>query len=471
VLLSIIEFIAHFHPLLVHLPIGILLVGLLLQALSGTSQYRLLQPAVPVVLLCGAITALASCITGYLLSVSDDYDSTLVGWHQWMGITVAFTSWVLYAKERNAQMPVNKKILAVGLFILIMITGHLGGSLTHGSDYLTRPLAGALGKDSVSNMTIKPVPDVQEAFVYNDVIKPILQTKCYSCHGANKQKGKLRMDDAGMLMKGGKDGKVIEPGDADRSAMIKRLLLPVDNEDHMPPKEKPQPSESQIALLHWWISQGADLTKRVKEVGQPDKIKPMLLALQKAPEVKNEVTGIPAGKVEKADDKIIRQLKEKGVVVLPVAQNSNYLLANFVTDTLIDAMDLQLLLSLKKQLIWLKLGRTNLRDSNMSNIAQLIHLTRLSLEHTAISDKGIQQLKSLQNLQYLNLVGTRVTTQGILQLKGWKTLHSLFLYQTNVNKADWPVLQNAFPGAQIDSGGYSVSTLATDTMEVKVKKY
>ena len=128
---------------------------------------------------------------------------------------------------------------------------------------------------------IKPIPNVQEAYVYNDVVRPILQTKCYSCHGVNKQKGKLRMDDAVMLMKGGKDGKVIEPGNADSSELIKRLLLPVDNEDHMPPKEKPQPSESQIVLLQWWISQGASFVKKVKEVDQPDKIKPFLLALQK----------------------------------------------------------------------------------------------------------------------------------------------------------------------------------------------
>ena len=187
-LLSIIEFVAHFHPLLVHLPIGILLAGLLLQWLSGTPKYKSLQPAVPIVLLCGAITALASCITGYLLSISDDYDKTLVGWHQWMGITVAFTSWILYAKEKNPQWPINKKIVSVGLLILIMITGHLGGSLTHGSDYLTKPLANVFGKDSIPNTTIKPVPDVQEALAYNDVIKPILQTKCYSCHGAINKK-------------------------------------------------------------------------------------------------------------------------------------------------------------------------------------------------------------------------------------------------------------------------------------------
>ena len=70
------------------------------------------------------------------------------------------------------------------------------------------------------------------------------------------------MDDSLKLMKGGKDGNVIEAGDADASEMIKRLMLPVDNDDHMPPKEKSQPTEQQIALLHWWISNGAAFDKR-----------------------------------------------------------------------------------------------------------------------------------------------------------------------------------------------------------------
>lgn len=470
-LLNLTEFFGHFHPLLVHLPIGFLLAGLLLQWLSSKEKYKLLQQAVLIILLWGAITATISAITGYLLSISDDYDKNLVGWHQWMGISVTVVAWILYGKEKNPQWFINKKILAGILLLLIMITGHLGGSLTHGSDYLTKPLSAAFGNDSSSNAAIAHVPDVQEAAAYNDIIKPILQTKCYSCHGANKQKGKLRMDEEQLLIKGGKEGKVIEPGDAEQSEMIKRLLLPVDNDDHMPPKEKPQPTENQIALLHWWISNGADFTKKVKEIPQPDKIKPLLLALQKAPEVKKELTFIPAATVGKADDKSIDRLKQKGVIILPVAQNSNYLMANFVTHTNIDKEDLQLLLSLKKQLIWVKLSYTNISDTGIGTIAQLESLTRLSLDHTGISDGGITQLKPLQNLQYLNLVNTKVTATGVMQLKELKSLLSIFLYQTKVNKEDWVILKNTFPRTQIDSGGYVVETVAADTMEVKAKKY
>ena len=464
------EFLAHFHPLLVHLPIGILLIALLLQYLSRKEKYFSLKPALPIVLLCGTLAALASCITGYLLSISDDYDKTLVSWHMWMGIGVALVSLMLYAKEKNPAFAIDKRILSVGLLILVFITGHLGGSLTHGSDYLTKPFAAIFSDDTLSTAAIKPIANVQEAMAYSDVIKPIFETKCFSCHGANKQKGGLRMDDSLKLMKGGKDGKVIEPGNADESEMIKRLLLPVDNEDHMPPKEKPQPTEQQIALLHWWISNNADFTKKVKELQQTDKIKPILLALQKATVIKKESTDIPLTPVEKADEKIMDQLRQQGVVVLPVAQNSNYVMANFVTDTIVDKNDLQLLLQLKKQLIWLKLDGTNFGDDGMQTISQLTNLTKLDLSQTAITDKGLAQLQTLANLQYLNLVSTKISSQGLLQLKDLKKLQSLYLYQTNISKTDWAALKNAFPKTQIDSGGYVVPLLTTDTSLVKEPK-
>jgi mono/diheme cytochrome c family protein len=452
---------------MVHLPIGILLIALLLQWLSRKDKYRSVKDAVPVVLLCGCIAAFISCISGYLLSISDDYDTALVSWHMWMGLAVMFVSFLLYAKERNASFGVNKTLLSSALLILVFVTGHLGGSLTHGSDYFTKPLKNIFSKDSTSAAAIKPIANVQEALAYSDVIKPILETKCYSCHNANKQKGGLRMDDSLLLMKGGKDGKVIETGNADASEMIKRLLLPVDNEDHMPPKEKPQPTEQQIALLHWWIQNNNDFTKRVKEINQPEKIKPVLLSLQKTAEIKKESNDLPLAEVEKADDKITAQLKQKGIIVLPVKQNSNYLLVNFVTHPAVDKDDLQLLLQLKKQIVWLKLDNSSIHDSAMPVLAKLTSLTRLYLSHTAVTDKGLAQLQPLANLAYLNLVGTKITLQGLLPLKNLKKLQSLYLYQTAISKQDWASLKNEFPKTQIDSGGYQVPLFNTDTTLVK----
>jgi hypothetical protein len=155
---------------------------------------------------------------------------------------------------------------------------------------------------------------------------------------------------------------------------------------------------------------------------------------------------------------------------MPVAQNTNYLWANFVTAKNFSDAQMPLLLPLKEQLIELDLGSTSIRDSAMQTVAQLKNLMHLKLDHTKITDKGLTSLSALQNLRYLNLVATVVTAEGVLQLKGLKKLRSLYLYQAAVKKADWPTLKKAFPKTSIDSGGYTVPFLPTDTTEVKPPK-
>lgn len=457
------EFIGHFHPVLVHLPIGILLIAVLFQFLSGTEKYQTLHSAIGISLFLGMLSAVASCISGYALAQTGDYEEELIARHQWLGIATAVVSMLAYFLYKNKVVFLKWVMLAMG--VLIIITGHLGGSITHGSGYLTRALS---TKDGSSNTTVlKPIADVQEAQLYAEVVKPILQSKCYSCHAAEKQKGKLRLDEPGFIEKGGKNGRVIAAGNTDESEMIKRILLPAENEDHMPPKEKPQLSKEDIALLHWWVSSGASFDKKVKGVTQNDRIKPLLAALQSgraSPE--KEMSAIPAKPVEKAKEADMQKIKALGVVIVPVAENSNYLSANFITANFIDK-DLSLLEPLKAQLIWLKLGNTKISDDALPAVAKLSNLTRLYLENTGITDAGLEKLKALSQLQYLNLVGTKITASGVLQLTGLKNLTQLYVYKTGVAGLDHQQLKAAFPKATIDTGGYRTQMLATDTQKVK----
>jgi len=215
-LLTITDFIAHFHPVLVHLPIGILLIAALFQLISRKEKFQSLSVAVGIALFWGMISAIVSCISGFLLSRSDDYDESLISKHQWFGISVAVTSIIAYyLSQKNSTY--TKWVMAL-MTLLIIITGHLGGSITHGSDYLTKSFSSS--NESNSETKRKPIPDVQQAMVYADVIKPILETRCYGCHGPNKQKGKLRLDEPDFILKGGKDGKIIVAGKADESNLI-----------------------------------------------------------------------------------------------------------------------------------------------------------------------------------------------------------------------------------------------------------
>ncbi len=462
-ILSVTEFIGHFHPVLVHLPIGILLVAVIFYFLSKKEKYKSLHVAVGISLLLGMISAIASSISGYLLSTTDDYDAQMIFQHQWLGIATALISILAYFFYKKEKTFLKWIMLLLGM--LIIITGHLGGSLTHGSNYLTSAFSSAA--DSNNSAIIKPIVNVQEAALYSDVIQPIFKSKCYSCHGANKQKGKLRLDEKGFILKGGKNGEILIAGNTDESELIKRILLPKEDEDHMPPKEKPQLSKNDMDLIHWWVSSGADFNKKIKELPQTDKIKPALLALQSGPvKEENKITDIPFKPVDKAADTAIQKIKALGVMVIPVAENSNYLSANFITAIFTDK-DLQLLEPLKKQLIWLKLGNTKISDTGLIFISKLPNLTKLYVENTPITDKGLPQLKTLTQLQYLNLTGTKITAAGMLPLKELKNLLQIFLFNTAVSGSEYLTLKKIFPKTAIDTGGYKVEMLATDTMLVK----
>ena len=467
-LLTITEFIGRFHVVLVHLPIGFLLIGLLLQWLSSKEKFHVSRQVIKVVMLFGMIAAIVSCITGYLLSLNGDYDEDRVGWHMWMGISVAAISILLYAKINYGQFDILNKIFSIALLFVILITGHLGGSLTHGPDYLTEGWSAA--PDSAIILPQKKIPNIQEANVYADVIQPMLQTRCYSCHGEKKQKSKLRLDAPQWIMKGGKDGLIINDSGKE-SKLMKRLLLPKEDDDHMPPKQKPQLNEKEIALIHWWVDHGADFNKRVKDIKQPGIIKPYLLELQSDHRVeKKAIPNVPSEPVEKADHKALQPLIDKGAIIIPVSQNSNYIMANFVSANHITDNDVSLLLPVKKQLAWLKLNNTSISDSAFSVIKQCTNLTELQLNNTKITDKGLALIKNLEKLQSLSLVGTKVTGQGVLQLQKLKGLHSIYLYQTSVSRNDWAMLKKAFPATSIDTGGYVVPLLITDTMLVKEVK-
>lgn len=460
-MLGILDLGGRMHPVLVHLPIGILLLVCLYYIFSGTEKRRSQYSFINVALLCGMLTAIAACISGLLLANNGDYEAAAVSNHQWMGIIVAVAAAICYLMHRKqtAYLKVSMTVLAIA----ITLAGHLGGSITHGEDYLTVPFSNANAQSP-----FKPLPNVQQAFVYNDIIKPILSAKCYSCHGSSKQKGKLRLDEPGFILKGGKEGAAIKWNHADESRMIERILLPQSHEDHMPPKEKPQLTRQETALLQWWVNSGAGFDKKVNQSRVSEKIKPVLLALQTgAIKTEAEVAIIPTKEVAKADEKAMEALKQKGIMVIPVAVNTNYLSVNFVGADKVTPEELKLLEPLKEQVIWLKAGYENLKDEDMKLVAKLPQLRRLHIEGNPVTDAGLAHLKALTQLQYINLSDTKVSAKGLAQLAGLKMLHSMYLYNIENAVFDLASLKKIWPKASIDTGGYKVPTLPTDTALVK----
>lgn len=460
-LLSTGEFIGRFHPLLVHLPIGILVVACIFQWLVLREKFSGLQQAIPVLLLWGGLAAAASCISGYLLSDTADYPGDLVSSHQWLGIATAIVSLGFYFLYQRKEVVPYLKWLAAIVLVLVTITGHIGGSLTHGEGYLTEMLS--FGKEE--QKPLPAIPMIQEAALYKDVVTPILEARCYSCHGATKQKGKLRLDSKAAMEKGGEEGELLVPGKPEESELIKRILLSMDAKKHMPPKNKSQLTQEEIDLLHWWVSQGADFSRKVKDFQQNARIKPVLIALEsgKTGLVTRKPADEPEGTVQPAPADKIEALQKAGVSVVPISRNSNFLGVDFISALSVDDALIRQLEPLKDQLVSVKMDGVKLSDSAISVLAACKQLRKLQLNNTGITDAQVQKLATLVNLRSLNLVGTPVTANGLGFLSKLPQLQRVYLYKSGVSGAAWPDLQRQLKGVTLDSGNYAVPTLHSDT--------
>ncbi len=461
-------FLGRFHPVLVHLPIGFLLLAALLELGNRLGRISISQDVLRFILGWSALSAIFACGAGYLLSLGGGYEEELLEQHKWQGIGVAVwasVAWLVKSDFLANRVPVLTALYvpALGISTLLLLsTGHLGGGLTHGEEYLTqytpeplRSLAGMPPRETDS-FEIKPIANIPEAVVYQDIVQPILNVHCIQCHNTTKQKGKLRMDSYEFLAKGGENGAIFVAGKSIDSQMLKRCLLPLEDDEHMPPKGKPQLSESQIALIGWWIDQGASATKKVAELAPTEAIKPALASLSTGGGAKAE-TAPSQSPIQKLDVKApdasaVSALQQVQVLVVPLAKEQHLLEVSAINSPSFSDEQSKLLSPLSEQIVWLKLSDTRLTDAGMPEVAKLKNLNKLYLERTQISDAGLQQLKDVPYLELLNLIGTKVTDKGLLALSQHKALKQVYVWKSAVTEAGIEALKKARPDMSVVTG-------------------
>lgn len=269
-------FLGHFHPLLVHLPIGLIVLLVFLELLARSARFAHAKAAVGPVLLLAVPTSIASVICGWLLAGGGGYDDRLLQLHRWSGLVVA----VLCTLAGLAHWLGLKRLYGFGLglcFFVLVGASHVGASLTHGRDYLTRyapaPLRARLGGEATQPAAAPTALAEKQAFAH--VVKTVLDNYCVSCHGPERAKAGLRLDSLEAVLKGGDNGPVIVAGKPAESILIQRTTLPPDDDDHMPPVGKPQPGKDDLALLTWWVSAGAT-DRKIGELKPPANIQQLL---------------------------------------------------------------------------------------------------------------------------------------------------------------------------------------------------
>ena len=302
-----------------------------------------------------------------------------------------------------------------------------------------------------------------KAVVYTDIIAPILAEKCASCHGEEKSKGKLKLHTFADIKRGGSEGEVnLVPGKATDSLLIQRILLPNDDDEHMPPEDEPQVTADELALLKWWIDGGASETETVAAAKKTPEIEGLLaVALTRAPakaaEVVKKVEKPKAPALTDAQKKLVAEITAKmqglNATLMPLAQDTEQLRLSVINAaSQFGDKELALLEPIAPQILWLDLARSQVTDAGLATIAKMTYLERLHLENTKVSDTGLAQLSALPALEYLNLYGTKVTDGGIAKLASAKALKKLFVWQTGVTKAGAKALEGKLPGLNVNVG-------------------
>ncbi len=427
------------HTLFLHFPIVMLALCIFWELFSGykKSYVGVKSEIGDDLLLAAAFTSVITALMGLFLSREPGYTPALLVWHKWGGIFISFLSLLWYMfRTKVRQVRPALFITSFGAMVMIIITGHLGGNITHGQDFIFEPV----------NPVKQAAPVLfEDAYVYANMVQPILEAKCISCHSAQKAKGELVMETKEFLMKGGKDGKLWDTTEADFGLLMQRIHLPLESRKHMPPQGKPQLTDDEIAILYHWIKSGSSFTVKVDSLPQKDSLRLLAMPLFQTIETDDYT-------FEPADEKKVQALNNNYRVVKPLAIGSPALNVEFFSKEQFKPQQLKDLLDVKNQIVTLNLNKMPVTDEDLKTIGQFSNLRKLNLSFTDITGATLQELSKLKELKILSLSGTKIKAANLQLLAGMKKLSHLVVWDVTLSTAELNTLQQRLKTTAIETG-------------------
>ncbi len=472
---DIVRFFGHFHPVLLHLPIGVFILIVLQEigAIFGRRHHGEVANTSMFPLFFGAASSVIAVIAGFLLfhGGSEYAGNALAERHLWGGLIFSVLAIITFIlKAWTVALSRNPAFYRLLLFASVGIMGfasHDGASMTHGENYLTQyapdQIRTLLGlekkKQKESDPDATPAKTAGSQLVYTDIVAPILEQRCVQCHKEGKAKGKFRMDTYELLVKGGKEGPGIEPGNAAESNIIVRIELRPEDEDHMPPEGKPDIEDPEVAIVKWWIDNGADPKKPLADFEVPAAIREAIAKLVPA-------ASKPGQTAESADPHAAPKGPDQALLAavagfskeFPGALSFESQQSALVTFTAVslrgnlDDAGFKKLAAITPQLVTVDLSATKITDQSVAQLATAKDLRLIRLAETGITDASIETLLKLPNLESINLYGTKVTDAGVNKLSSMPNLKRLYLWQTAVTPEAVKALKEKLPSCEIITG-------------------
>ena len=257
---TFIFFLGRFHPIILHLPIGALIILFFMELINSVNSKLNLDSACKILLWFSVISIIPTLLLGFLLGSSGNYDDELLNSHKWLGwFTALICIWLVVIREKKSISNPKKvsnfyKVFLFVNVILLSLSGHYGGYLTHGEDYLTKYMPMAMKKmigldnENAEYIVINEEVDESssEAVYYENKIRPIIQTYCFECHSVDNQKGDMRLDTLHWDMRN------------QRHAERWHEALNVINLGEMPPKKKKQLETNERRILVNWLTENLE---------------------------------------------------------------------------------------------------------------------------------------------------------------------------------------------------------------------
>jgi hypothetical protein len=481
-----IYFLGRFHVLAVHLPITLILVVAALEWMTRGGRRPDLRPALGLAWGATAITAIGTVILGYMHFSEGGFQGTTAQAHRALGTSIAVVSligWIMYART-TAEGQKARSAVVVLLVALVVVTGHFGGKLTHGDDYLVQYAPNFIREMAGLPPNLPRATTLATADPFTDVVRPVFDKRCSECHSGSTQKGGLNLSTYASVLKGGGDGPVIVKGNAKGSDLIRRVSLPQTDDDYMPKSHDPLTAD-QIAVLTWWINSGAKTGVKVADLNPPQNIQTIIQndlnpsasgataeVAQGSSEANNKGVEAAAAKIaheaelaeaqpaKEADPKVIAHLVSVGFMARQVSLGDTQLVVSpALPGAGFSASDIQALATdAGDQIIDLNLADSALSDADIAPLGHLTALTHLRLDDNKLTDQSLDVLSSLPKLVEVNLYDNAgITDAGIPKLAAMKSLRRVYLFQTGVTKAGIAKLHQLRPDLEIDAGDMSVT--------------
>lgn len=438
------------HPLILHLPIGMLILVAALVLFGKQFDVAHNQPVVRFTLLLASLSASLTALFGFFLSLQGDYTGDAMTLHKYAGVAL---SWLCYALLLVYQSQFRRAIVLIlgGLsFALLVAAGHTGAVLTHGENFLLEPLKGS-----------QPVLTADNSSAYDYAIRPVLEAKCFSCHNQTKAKGKLVMTDRNRFMAGGENGSPWVAGKPEESLMIKAIHLPLESDEHMPPDGKAQLTSTEIAALEAWVRAGADFDRKIGEFPEGDSLRlaVALLAANKPSQATERIYAFAS-----APEASIEKVNTPFVTVAPLYQGSPALQADFFVRKGFDLKSLNALTAVRDQLVSLSLSKMPITDNDLAIVSNFANLEILNLNFTDVTGAGLRSLEPLKKLRSLSLASTRVRPRDLDPVLKLPELRHLFLWNTSIGTAERDSIHALHPAVDI------VLTQFTDDAVMRLNK-